>query len=541
MLSERDRPSFNSAQAAFEAALTSNLLGAEQTRWIKQTNIYCDRLSPFTTQNQFPRLLICQTEPIELLAGFMAACISQCPMFLGNPNWSAQEWQGVLDLVQPHQIWGTVPIPTPPNLNPSDAKEKGWIMIPTGGSSGHIKFAIHTWATLTASVQGFQRFFGFTSINSCCVLPLYHVSGLTQFLRSLLTQGHLHIIPFASLFNNHSHEESRNLSSSPPAKTAVDTQGLYTAPPVPQSFGENDSRVWISPPKLGGLGGLMQGVQKNSDYVDSSLSKEGVVQSAQTNETPQQYFLSLVPTQLQRLLQQPMLIPWLQQFHTILLGGAPAWPTLLQQAKQHQLNLAPTYGMTETASQVVTLKPQDFLQGRLDAGTVLPHAQIEILDQTGQPIAIGQIGTIALQAKSLFQGYYPNHSPESRFQTDDRGYFDGQNHLHLTGRSSRKIISGGENIYPEEVEAALHNTGQVNDVYVTGLPDEHWGEAIVTFYVPQHPGINAQTLKAALEDRLSRYKHPKQWLSVEEIPRNAQGKVDQLRLLHLLTTTTAAT
>jgi o-succinylbenzoate---CoA ligase len=263
------------------------------------------------------------------------------------------------------------------------------------------------------------------------------------------------------------------------------------------------------------------------------------VQGAESNETPQNFFLSLVPTQLQRLLQQSDRIPWLQQFHTILLGGAPAWPTLLKEAKQHQLNLAPTYGMTETASQVVTLKPQAFLQGRLDAGGVLPHAQIEILGTTGEPVAIGQIGNIALKAKSLFLGYYPNHCPEVRFLTDDRGYFDEQHHLYLTGRSSRKIISGGENIYPEEVETALHDSGHIKDVYVIGLPDDHWGEIVVAFYVSQHLGITPQMLKDALEDGLSRYKHPKRWLSVEEIPRNAQGKVDRLRLLHLLAITRA--
>ncbi len=474
----RVRLSSPSAQAAFEETLTFDLLGADQARWIERTNIYCDRLSTFTTQNQFPRILVSQTEPIDLLASFMAACLTECPVFLGNPAWSLQEWQWVMDLVQPHQVWGTVPIPTPPNLKPSDTKEKGWIMIPTGGSSGHIKFAIHTWATLTSSVQGFQSFFGVDSINSCCMLPLYHVSGLMQFARSLLTHGQLQIIPFANLLNNHSHEESQNLSSSPLTK--------------------------------GGLRGVVQGV---------NLSIQ--------NLFPQKYFLSLVPTQLQRLLQQPDRIPWLQQFHTILLGGAPAWPSLLDQAKQHQLNLAPTYGMTETASQVVTLKPQDFLRGQMDAGSILPHAQIEICDTVEQPSTVGQIGTIVIQSKSLFQGYYPNHSPEANFTTDDLGYFDAQNHLHITGRNSRKIISGGENIFPEEVETALKSTGLVKDVYVTGFPDDQWGEAVIALYVPENPNITAQMLKDALENPLSHYKHPKRWLSVGEIPRNAQGKVNR--------------
>ena len=106
----------------------------------------------------------------------MAACIAECPVFLGNPNWSSQEWQQVLTLIQPHQIWGSLPVPTeayPPDT--TDAAQRGWIMIPTGGSSGGIKFAIHTWQTLSASVAGFQAFFhDRLSIYSCCALPLYH-------------------------------------------------------------------------------------------------------------------------------------------------------------------------------------------------------------------------------------------------------------------------------------------------------------------------------------------------------------------------------
>ena len=279
---------YGSAQAVFEEVLTLDILGAEQRCWVERSRVYCDRLSTFTAQNQYPRILLSQTDPIDFLAGFMAACIAECPVFLGNPNWSTQEWQRVLDLVQPHQVWGTLPMSVKPQ-DPADAQEKGWIMIPTGGSSGQIKFAIHTWETLTASVHGFQSFFEVEAINSCCVLPLYHVSGLMQFMRSLLTHGQLHIIPFTNLLNHPSsnpHEKSRELSSSPLGK--------------------------------GGVRGIVQ-------------------EGAETTPPPQQYFLSLVPTQLHRLLQQPDRIPWLQQFHTILLGGAPAWPSLLDQAKQHQL------------------------------------------------------------------------------------------------------------------------------------------------------------------------------------------------------------
>ena len=83
------------------------------------------------------------------------------------------------------------------------------------------------------------------------------------------------------------------------------------------------------------------------------------------NINPADFFISLVPTQLQKLLQNPELTQWLSKFSTVLLGGAPPWDELLEKARYHQIRLAPTYGMTETASQIATLKPDEFLKGLL--------------------------------------------------------------------------------------------------------------------------------------------------------------------------------
>ncbi len=456
----------DSALEVFEFAQRSQLLGLKHHDWVGRTRYYCDLLTPLACP---PRIILSHSDPVEFLAGFMAACIHKCPVFLCNPTWSIQEWQQVLNLVQPHLIWGAVPLQvrdgTPAT---SDTPEKGWIMIPTGGSSGQIKFAIHTWATLTASVRGFQTFFEIASIYSCCVLPLYHVSGLMQFLRSLLTNGQFLVIPFANLVN-----------------------GQFTQPEW-EVFLDAD-RTWS-----------------------------------------QNFFLSLVPTQLQRLLQQPARTPWLQKFPAILLGGAPAWPALVEKARQNQLNLAPTYGMTETAAQVATLRPREFLQGGNSTGCLLPHANIEILDSAGNSLVANQTGQITLRATSLFQGYYPNHSQSSVYVTDDLGYLDEQGYLYIVGRSSRKIISGGENIFPEEIETALYETGLVQDIYVMGVKDSQWGEIVTAFYVPICPKVTPTELKEGLDSRLSRFKHPKHWIAVKELPRNAQGKLDRACLMSKL-------
>ncbi len=235
-------------------------------------------------------------------------------------------------------------------------------MIPTGGSSGKIKFAIHTWDTLMSSVQGFKEYFQLNYINSFCVLPLYHVSGLMQFMRSLTTGGQLAILPFK----------------------ALESGQIYN--------------IEIST-----------------------------------------FFISLVPTQLQRLLQNPALTKWISQFATVMLGGAPAWDELLEKARFHGIRLAPTYGMTETASQIATLKPDDFISGKVNSGKILPHAQVIIRNQQGKILDINQPGNITIQAQSLALGYYPKfwHN-QDYFQVDDVGFLDAQGYLNIVRRNSDK-------------------------------------------------------------------------------------------------------
>lgn len=421
-----------------------------------------------------PTILICESDPLAFLASFLAACAAECPLFLGNPQWGQWERQQVMEQVQPDLVWGSVEearhlektepprhqdtkiapfkIPNPKSKiqNPKSPPQPGWIMIPTGGSSGQIRFAIHTWKTLTASVTGFRQYFQVEQVNSCCVLPLYHVSGLMQFIRSLLSGGE-----FAHL-----------------------------------------------PGKATELGQEIAAI------------------------TPSKFFLSLVPTQLQRLLQIPTSIEWLSQFHIVLLGGAPAWTELLAAAKHSRIRLAPTYGMTETASQVATLKPEEFLRGRTGSGQPLPHAQMTIRDEQGRSLPPNQIGIVTIQASSLALGYFPQCFNHPEFQTDDLGYLDPEGNLHIVGRSSHKIITGGENVFPTEVEAAIRSTGLVNDVCVLGLPDLNWGEAVTAAYVPIVPDVTIATLQSALASRLSHFKQPKRWLALDQIPRNAQGKVN---------------
>ncbi|MGJ5673692.1 MAG: 2-succinylbenzoate--CoA ligase [Nostochopsis sp.] len=425
------------------------------------TEQFYSELIKFSDWQTTPKVILAEREPVRFLAGFIAAYIAKYPVFLCNPNWTKQEWQQVFDLVQPDIFWGVshneLVIDNNKNNYQLPITNYPTIMIPTGGSSGNIKFAVHTWETLTASVVGFTEYFQLQTVNSFCVLPLYHVSGLMQFMRCFTTGGKLVISPFKEL-------ESCQLD----------------------------------------------------------------------NFEPADFFISLVPTQLQSLFQNSNLTAWLSQFQTVLLGGAPAWDEILEKARYYQIKLAPTYGMTETASQIATLKPDDFLKGKANSGKLLPHAKVIISNEKGEDLNNHQRGNITIQAESLALGYYPlvaNLQPITpNFLTDDIGFIDNEGYLNIVGRNSDKIITGGENVYPAEVESAIKATAMVTDVCVVGIADQYWGEAVTAIYVPKNSNHSVVEIQNLLKDKLSKFKLPKYWIPVKNLLRNSQGKINRQQL-----------
>lgn len=382
-------------------------------------------------QEQQPTLLVlAEPDPLSFLSGFLAALSTGTPLLLANPHWQFQEWQQVAAILPRNFLaWGTVP-----PLDPQGSEEplpQGWILIPTGGTQGRLRWAIHTVATLQAAVMGLQSHLQQRAIYCLSILPLYHVSGLMPVVRSLWSGGELYL-------GTH----LRDLRQ--------------TAPPA------------------------------NGDL-----------------------WLSLVPRQLQQVLADPL--PWLADLRGIFVGGGPTWSQLLEEAATQRLPLCLSYGMTETAGMICAQRQGEFLAGDRSCGQVLPHAQI----------ALTPTGEIQIQAASLALGYYPGLFHEGIFQTDDRGEWRGDR-LYILGRSSRKIISGGENIYPEEVEALLLNSGLVQDIYIYGAPDPLWGEQVIALYVGD---ASPEELSRWLKQQCSAYKCPKKWISVPQIPRTPQGKV----------------
>ncbi len=221
---------------------------------------------------------------------------------------------------------------------------------------------------------------------------------------------------------------------------------------------------------------------------------------------PERSIISLVPTQLQRLLKHRAVMSWLRHTHAILLGGASAPPALLLHARQMRLPIALAYGMTETAAAVAMQSPQDFLAGSAPRVTPLPHAKIKI----------GRNGRILIQAPSLFLGYYPSPRPRGPFATEDCGTLDARGRLAIRGRLDRVIISGGEKVHPAEVEKQIRATNLVKDVRVIGLPDAEWGERVTAIYSGKVR--SAKILRASLAGKLAPSAIPKTWIhSVQNV------------------------
>ncbi|ERN42208.1 acyl-CoA synthetase (AMP-forming)/AMP-acid ligase II [Rubidibacter lacunae KORDI 51-2] len=454
-----------SLQARWRAGDRAWLIGGSAERLLDVAQRERDRL------RASERILLVESDPVQLLAIFIASVERGCNVFLGSPQWRESEWQQAIALVVPNWIYrkgDRVPSPSLATNVPTPLATFPAIGIPTGGSSGQLRFALHDWQTLTAAAQGFQTYFGGGPVRAFCTLPLYHVSGLMQFVRVLNAGGQLAIASYKSLhFDMH-------------------------------------TGALIAEPEL-------------------------------VNIARDLFFISLVPTQLQRLMAAGG-SRWLAGFGTVLLGGAPAWNELLAAARSESIRLAPTYGMTETASQVATLKPEDFLAGRTSSGCVLPHARVTIRGADGELLPPLQVGTIAIAAESLCWGYLPGNAIAREFLTDDVGYVDDDGQLVIVGRRSRKIVTGGENVTPEEIEAVIRSVPQIRDVCVVGIPDREWGEVVAAVVVLSAPAADTlptdwvALVKAELRDRLSSFKQPKVWIACNSFPRNDRGKTDCARV-----------
>ncbi len=234
--------------------------------------------------------------------------------------------------------------------------------------------------------------------------------------------------------------------------------------------------------------------------------------------------LSLVPTQLSRLLDHRQGAPPPPGFRCVLVGGARTPMTLTHRALAAGWPLALTYGMTETSSQVATAPP-DLV--RVKPGTVGPPIR-------GVEVLIGDTDEIFARGPTVAPGRVGAKAPlvdeDGWYGTGDLGRLDDDGHLWITGRRSARIVTGGVTVDPEEVEEVLRSHPAVLDACVLGLDDPEWGERVAAALVPVEGEFDLEEVDRHARARLAPPKRPRRWLLLDTLPLGANGKVDRAQL-----------
>ena len=246
--------------------------------------------------------------------------------------------------------------------------------------------------------------------------------------------------------------------------------------------------------------------------------------------------VSLVPTMLSRLLAHRGKRPAPAGLRVLLLGGAAAAPELLTRALGAGWPVCPTYGLTEATSQVATVAPGDRAAAQAAALAPLPGVELRILAE-GREVQPGVVGEITVRGPTVMRGYFNDPAATARVLSDgwlhtgDLGLMDADGRLQVLERRDDLIVSGGENVYPTEVEAVLLQHPAVADAGVAGLPDADLGARVVAWIV-REPGAAADPadLMRFCRERLAGYKLPREFVFVESLPRNAAGKLERRQL-----------
>jgi long-chain acyl-CoA synthetase len=204
---------------------------------------------------------------------------------------------------------------------------------------------------------------------------------------------------------------------------------------------------------------------------------------------------------------------------------------VLQWKERTGLTIYECYGLTESASAVTYNHYYRHVIGSV--GTTVPGVEVEIRDKNGNRVRQGQEGEICIRGHNIMKGYLKN--PEDTrsafwegdwFRSGDIGLLDKDGYLYIVDRIKDMIITGGENVYPREVEEVLYTRNEVEGCAVVGLPDKEWGERVTAFIAPK-PGqkVVPEELKAFLKSRLSPFKVPKEYIVLSELPKSPAGKI----------------
>lgn len=248
--------------------------------------------------------------------------------------------------------------------------------------------------------------------------------------------------------------------------------------------------------------------------------------------------ISGVPTTYQMLCEHP---DWnttdISSLQKLTCGGSPVPMRVIEAYEARGLSFTGGYGMTETAPGATSLQPD---RSKPKAGSAgLPHffTAVRIADAQCKELSAGGVGEIQIQGPNVIHEYlnlpdatHDAFTQDGWFKTGDTGYLDDEGFLFISDRLKDMIISGGENIYPAEIENVLMRFEEISAAAVIGVPDEKWGEAPVALLVISTPTINIEEIRNGLLSELARYKVPKKFVLINEMPRTASGKIKKAEL-----------
>ncbi len=308
---------------------------------------------------------------------------------------------------------------------------------------------------------------------------------------------------------------------------------------LPYTKWDDDEAVLVAMPcaHIGGTGlGIMALAAGLPGIVLAEFNPDGVFDAVERHGVTRFF---MVPAALQMLLMHPRCASVdFSRLKYILYGAAPIPLELLRQCiKMFGADFIQAYGMTETTGTICMLPPEDHdpegNKRMRSAGKPLPGVEIVILGPDGQSVPTGEVGEVVTRSSNNMIGYWnlPDATAKTMTEggwihTGDAGYLDEDGYLFIHDRMKDMIISGGENIYPAEVESAIFGHPAVQEVAVIGIPDQKWGETVKAVVVAK-PGMEIEeaSVIAWARDRIAPFKCPRSVDIIPALPRNASGKI----------------
>ena len=308
---------------------------------------------------------------------------------------------------------------------------------------------------------------------------------------------------------------------------------------MPYTKWDDDEAILVAMPcaHIGGTGlGIMSLAAGLPGIILAEFNPDGVFDAVEQHGVTRFF---IVPAALQMLLMHPRCgtVDY-ARLKYILYGAAPMPLELLRQCiKMFGAQFIQAYGMTETTGTVCMLPPEDHdpegNKRMRSAGKPLPGVEIKVVDGEGNEVAVGEVGEVMTRSSNNMLGYWnlpdatsTTMTNDGWIHTGDAGYMDEDGYLYIHDRVKDMIISGGENVYPAEVESAIYGHPDVLEVAVIGVPDDRWGEAVKAVCVPKSGAtVDPDSVMDWARERIAAFKVPKSVDIIPALPRNASGKI----------------